>query len=45
MPSDYRLIYKFHKKEYYGAAHGLSGVLYMLLKSYELNKNHIDTDE
>jgi hypothetical protein len=28
---DARLLYRFHKKEYIGAAHGLSGILQMLI--------------
>lgn len=29
-----RLFYQFHKKEYIGAAHGLSGILHLLLTSF-----------
>lgn len=31
----------FHNKEYLGGAHGLFGVLYVLLTSFKLNKNHL----
>ena len=36
-PKDFRLVFHFHEKEYFGAAHGLFGVLYMLMKAYQIN--------
>ena len=34
----YRLYYTFHDKEYFGGAHGLFGILYMIMKATLLNK-------
>lgn len=43
-PKDFRLYYTFHKKEYFGAAHGLFGVLYLLMKAYILNKDLLEKE-
>ena len=40
LPSDFRLFYTFHKKEYLGGAHGLFGVLYEIFKAFDLNYDY-----
>ena len=36
-PKDFRLVFHFHEKEYFGAGHGLFGILYILMKAYQTN--------
>lgn len=36
LPKDFHLVYLFYDKEYLGGAHGLGGVLNVLLLSYQL---------
>jgi len=36
------LKYYFHNKQYLGAAHGLFGIVYILLQFYQLNKNSLN---
>ena len=40
LPHDFRLVYDFHEREYLGGAHGLFGVLYTLLRAYQLNNDY-----
>eukprot|EP01017_Pseudomicrothorax_dubius_P037935 TRINITY_DN561_c0_g2_i3.p1 TRINITY_DN561_c0_g2~~TRINITY_DN561_c0_g2_i3.p1 ORF type:complete len:480 (-),score=53.81 TRINITY_DN561_c0_g2_i3:660-2099(-) len=42
LPQDFRLTYNFHGREYFGAAHGLCGILYLLIRAYEFNKNALE---
>ena len=35
--SDFPLMYEWHEKKYFGAAHGLAGIFYMLMQ-YVQNK-------
>jgi hypothetical protein len=37
LPPDFRLVYDFHGREYLGGAHGLLGVLYLLMRAYTMN--------
>lgn len=37
LPTDFRLVYDFHGREYLGGAHGLCGVLYLLMRAYLMN--------
>jgi hypothetical protein len=39
-PKDFRLKYDFHNREYIGGAHGLFGVIQMLLLSFQLVKDY-----
>ena len=50
-PNSYGIIYKeenwriyceFFDAEYFGAAHGSFGVLYILLSAYKINKKYFD---
>jgi len=34
LPNDFRLVYYIWNKEYLGAAHGLSGILNIMMKAY-----------
>jgi len=45
LPKDFRLRYSFYKSEYFGAAHGLFGVLYMLIKAYQMNHKYLAKED
>lgn len=45
LPNDFRLVYDVYKTEYFGVAHGLFGVLYMILRAYQLNSDIFNTKE
>ena len=42
-PKGFRLFYTFHDKEYFGGAHGLFGILQMIMIAYKLNKSKLST--
>lgn len=42
LPSDFRLQYFFHSKEYLGGAHGFFGILYILLTALENNGKYFE---
>lgn len=41
LPDNFRLYYTFHDKEYFGGAHGLFGILYLLIKAYQYNEAYL----
>jgi len=45
LPQDFRLVYTFHETEYFGAAHGLFGVLYTLLSAYHQNYDFFNKEK
>lgn len=45
LPEDFRLVNETLFVENYGAAHGIFGNLYLMMKAYELNKTYLTEKE
>ena len=41
LPENFRLFYTFHEKEYFGGAHGLMGILYLMMKAFNYNRDFL----